>query len=133
MILIDTDVLIDDLRRVLPAGVVLAKVAQVGEQAVSVFTRLELLVGTRNLVDKQQVERLLRGFRVLSVSTAISELVDRLVTIYWLSNGLHFVDAHIAATAIVHGVPLLSKNQRHFRYIPGLQLLPYPAAPTSSI
>ena len=129
MILIDTDVLIDDLRRVLPAGVVLAKIAQAGIQAVSVFTRLELLVGTRNLVDKQQVERLLREFRVVPVSTEISELADRLVTVFWLSNGLHFVDAHIAATATVHGVPLLSKNQRHFRYIPGLQLLPYPAAP----
>ena len=131
MILIDNDVLIDDLRRVLPAGVVLAKIAQAGGQAVSVFTRLELLVGTRNLVDKQQVKRLLRGFRVLTVSTEISELADRLVTAYWLSNGLHFVDAHIAATAIVHGVLLVSKNQRYSRYIPGLQLLPYPAAPAT--
>ena len=128
MILIDTDVLIDDLRQVLPAGVVLAKIARAEVPAVSVLTRLELLVATRNLGDKQQVELLLRGFRVVPVSTVISELADRLVTQFWLSNGLHFVDAHIAATAIVNGAPLLSKNQRHFKYIPGLQLLPYPTA-----
>jgi hypothetical protein len=33
----------------------------------------------------------------------------------------------IAATAMTLGLPLISKNQRDFRFIGGLQLLPYPA------
>jgi predicted nucleic acid-binding protein len=35
-------------------------------------------------------------------------------------------DALIAATALVEGLSLVSKNQRHFRFIAGLHLLPYP-------
>jgi hypothetical protein len=34
-------------------------------------------------------------------------------------------DALIAATAIVIDAPLLSKNQRDYRFIQGLNLLPY--------
>ena len=129
MTLVDTDVLIDELRQVPLAGQVLRTVAQQGKLAVSMFTRLELLVGCRDLVSKQRVERLLRGFELLPITTEISELTNQLVTTYWLGYSLHFVDAHIAATAIVHDIPLLTKNQRDFRFIPGLKLLPYPAAP----
>lgn len=128
MTLLDTDVLIDELRQVPLAGQVLQALIQQGALAVSMLTRLELLVGCRDLVSKQRVERLLRSFELLPVTAEISELTNQLVTTYWLSHNLHFVDAHIAATALVHNVPLLSKNQRDFRFIPGLQLLPYPAA-----
>lgn len=36
-------------------------------------------------------------------------------------------NAMIAATAITQGYPLISKNQRDFRFIADLQLLSYPA------
>ena len=123
MMLIDTDVLIDELRQVPLAGQVLRTVAQQRKL-------LELLVGCRDLVSKQRVERLLRDFKLLPTTVEISELTNQLVSTYWLSHNLHFVDAHIAATAMVHDVPLLSKNQRDFRFIPSLKLLPYPVAPT---
>ena len=129
MTLIDTDVLIDELRQVPLARQVLQAAAQQGGLAVSMFTRLELLVGCRDLVSKQRVERLLRGFQLLPVTVEISELTNQLVTAYWLGYSLHFVDAHIAATAMVHNLPLLTKNQRDFRFLPGLQLLPYPPTP----
>lgn len=126
MTLVDTDVLIDELRQVPLANQVLQVAAQQSKLAVSMFTRLELLVGCRDLVSKQRVERLLRGFQLLPVTVEISELTNQLVTTYWLGYGLHFVDAHIAATALVYALPLLTKNQRDFRFIPGLKLLPYP-------
>jgi predicted nucleic acid-binding protein len=34
-------------------------------------------------------------------------------------------DSLIAATALVHDVPLISKNQADYRFIKGLNLLPY--------
>ena len=129
MTLVDTDVLIDELRQVPLAQQVLQAAARQGTLAVSMLTRLELLVGCRDLVSKQRVERLLRGFQLLPVTAEISETTNQLVTTYWLGHSLHFVDAHIAATAIVHDRPLLTKNQRDFRFIPGLQLLPYPPTP----
>lgn len=45
---------------------------------------------------------------------------------YRLSHGLLIADALIAATAIETKFPLISKNQRHYRFIENLQLLPYP-------
>jgi predicted nucleic acid-binding protein len=35
-------------------------------------------------------------------------------------------DALIAATALYHQEPLISKNQRDYRFIEGLTLQPYP-------
>lgn len=43
-----------------------------------------------------------------------------------LSHGLLIADAFIAATALVLDTPLVSKNQRDYRFITGLNLLPYP-------
>jgi predicted nucleic acid-binding protein len=45
---------------------------------------------------------------------------------YRLSHGLAIPDALIAATAITLDQPFISKNQRDYRFIDGLQLLPYP-------
>jgi predicted nucleic acid-binding protein len=45
---------------------------------------------------------------------------------YALSHGLQIPDALIAATALALNIPLLSKNQRDYRFISGLSLLPYP-------
>ncbi len=42
------------------------------------------------------------------------------------SHGLLIADALIAATAIVEDVPFISKNQRDYRFIDELDLLPYP-------
>lgn len=45
---------------------------------------------------------------------------------YRLSHGLLIADALIAATALEHSEPFITKNQRDFRFITGLHLLPYP-------
>ncbi|WP_245536663.1 PIN domain-containing protein [Thiothrix nivea] len=45
---------------------------------------------------------------------------------YRLSHGLLIPDGLIAATAIEAGIPLISKNQKDYRFIQELQLLPYP-------
>jgi predicted nucleic acid-binding protein len=49
-----------------------------------------------------------------------------LVEAYFLSHGLLIADAFVAATAIDLDIPLLTKNQRDYRFIQGLKLLPYP-------
>jgi predicted nucleic acid-binding protein len=43
-----------------------------------------------------------------------------------LSHGLLIADALIAATAVVLDAPLISKNQRDYQFIAGLNLLAYP-------
>lgn len=63
---------------------------------------------------------------MLPLDEAASEEALRLLREYRLSHGLLIPDALIAATALTQGVPLISKNQRDYRFIPDLQLLSYP-------
>ena len=130
--LIDTDVLIDSMRNNLVAATELERLLRYGRLGGSVVTRMELIVGCR---DKQALlitQQLLNGLELVPLNEGISDIADGLVTRFCLSHGLKIADALIAATALYYALPLLTKNLRDFRFIPGLKLLPYPAAPTSA-
>lgn len=127
-ILVDSDILIDVMRKVPVAALVLQDAKTHAPLAVSVITRLELVSGSLNRENLLQVESILSRFEVLHISEEISAVADSLLTRYYLSHGLLIPDALIAATAIVYDVPLLSKNQKDYRFISDLKLLPYPAA-----
>ena len=129
LVTLDTDVLIDFQRGDRMAAFELAYLAQTSTLAISTVVQLELLAGSVNKELLQSSQRLLRRFQVLPLMPEIGELTTRLITTYSLSNGLRLADALIAATAVYYAAPLLTKNQRDFRFIPGLQLLPYPDTP----
>lgn len=95
--------------------------------AISVISHMELLVGCRNGAEQRVLERFVKRFDVLLLNTHISARAVELLRVYRLSYGLQIADSLIAATALEARVPLVSKNQRHFRFIDDLQLLPYPA------
>ncbi|HWQ14991.1 MAG TPA: PIN domain-containing protein [Roseiflexaceae bacterium] len=65
-------------------------------------------------------------YRGSTAPEGVSDIATNLIRQYRLSHGLLIADAFIAATAITLGVPLVSKNQRDFRFISQLTLLPYP-------
>jgi predicted nucleic acid-binding protein len=65
--------------------------------------------------------------RVSTLTIVDTEILIDAARQYRLSHGLLIPDAMIAATAMTLGLPLISKNQRDFRFIGGLQLLSYPA------
>jgi predicted nucleic acid-binding protein len=124
--IVDTDVLIDAGRNVPDALHALAHPEQSGRLATSIITQMELVVGCRDKQELQQLRQFLARFDVLPVRAAASRRAADLVEQFFLSHGLLIPDALIAATAIDHNLPLLTKNQRDFRFIPGLRLLPYP-------
>jgi predicted nucleic acid-binding protein len=124
-ILVDTDVLIDAGRAVEVAVVQLETAAQKAILAVSIITQMELVVGCRNRTELHIMERFLERFEIIKLSEAISDRAIDLLCNYRLSHGLLIADTLIAATAIVIDAPLLSKNQRDYRFIQGLNLLPY--------
>lgn len=126
IILIDTDILIDAARKVSQAVERIAAEAQRATPAVSSITRKELLVGCRDKVELGQILKFLQRFRVEVITPAIDSTADRLLETYCLSHGLMIPDALIAATALECACPLLSKNQKDFRFIEDLDLLPYP-------
>ncbi|HEX8349324.1 MAG TPA: type II toxin-antitoxin system VapC family toxin [Hymenobacter sp.] len=124
----DSDGLIDVLRQDPVAASELERLLRHGRVGVNIITRLELVVGSRDKQALHRTEQLLSSWELALLNESISEIADGLVTNYYLSHGVLIADALIAATALYHDLPFLSKNQRHFRFIPGLKLLPYPKA-----
>ena len=84
------------------------------------------MVGCRNKAEFRKLERFLDRFAVVSLNEAIADTAVALLRRYRLSHGLLIADAFIAATALTVEVSLVTKNQRDYRFIEGLELLPYP-------
>lgn len=125
-VLVDTDILIDVANNDAIAKTRLINESQTSALAVSTVTVMELIVGCRNKFELQTLNRFLDQFQVLTLTSPISDRATQLLQKYFLSHGLLIADAFIAATAIENQVPLMSKNQRDFRFIEELNLLPYP-------
>ncbi|HEY9297796.1 MAG TPA: type II toxin-antitoxin system VapC family toxin [Phormidium sp.] len=124
-VLIDTDVLIDVSRGIEGTLALLDTTEATATLTVSVITQMELMVGCRHKSEQQVIERFLSRFEVIHVNESISNQAVELLRQYRLSHGLLIPDALIAATALVTGYPLLSKNQSDYRFIQGLNLLPF--------
>ena len=124
--IVDTDVLIDAASQISEAIDCLDGLEQNSMLAISVITQMELFVGCRNKTELGNTKRFLQRFQVLKLSEQISDKAIGLLLQYRLSHGLAIPDALIAATAITFNQPFISKNQRDYRFISELQLLPYP-------
>lgn len=126
LVLVDTDILIDVAAQVADAVDCLRHFEQRATLAVSAVTELELLVGCRNKTELQKTDRLLERFQVIPLNEQISHGAVNLIRKYRLSHGLLLADALIAATALVVDCDFVTKNQRDYRYMDKLNLLPYP-------
>jgi predicted nucleic acid-binding protein len=122
---IDTDILIDVGRGESKAVDYMAQLEKDSSLALSVITQMELIVGCRNRAELRAVDRFLTRFQVLPTNELISEKAVELLSMYRLSHGLLIADALIAATALVFELRFASKNQRDYRFIVDLKLLPY--------
>lgn len=124
--IIDTDILIDAGWQISQAIDCLDQIEQTSRLAISAITQMELLIGCRNKSELQGMEHFLMRFQILKLSESITEIAIDLLRQYRLSHGLAMPDALIAATAVAWNQPFITKNQRDYRFIPDLQLLPYP-------
>lgn len=124
--LVDTDILIDAAHKDDLAVSLLENLESTSELAISIVTQMELVVGCRNKTELRELAKFLRRFQIIHLSASISQLGLELLQQYRLSHGLLIPDGLIAATAIDANAPLISKNQKDYRFIAGLQLLPYP-------
>ncbi|MFY8001280.1 MAG: type II toxin-antitoxin system VapC family toxin [Candidatus Kapaibacteriota bacterium] len=129
--LVDTDVLIDASHAIRDAQNALEVLQKEGLLAISTMTEMELLVGCRNKAELAALDNLLSELLIIPFTPAISKQALTLLRQYRLSHGLRNADALIAATALHHALPLLSKNQRDYRFIDDLNLLPYPPPVTT--
>ena len=126
MTLVDTDILIDAARGIQAAIDYLADLAANDIPAISAITEMELIVGCRDKAELRKLDQFLRQFQIIPLDAAIGDKSIELLRDYRLSHGLLIADSLIAATALVLGAPFISKNQRDYRFIVGLNLLAYP-------
>lgn len=126
MTLIDSDILIDAGRGVTEAVDCLKAIKKNDVAAISIMTQMELLVGAQNKVGQNKLDKFFKQFQIVKIDAAISDKSVELLRQYRLSHGLLIADSLIAATALALNVPLVSKNQRDYKFIVGLNLLPYP-------
>lgn len=126
MTIIDTDILIDAGRGAPDAVQCLTQIGAASTSAISVVTQMELMIGCRDKTELRNLNAFLTRFQIVSLNEAISRQAVELLRLYRLSHGLLIADSLIASTALVLAPPLVSKNQRHYRFMSGLQLLPYP-------
>ena len=124
--IIDTDILIDASRNVSDAIDCLDRLEKGSKLAISVVTQMELIVGCRNKVELQRLKQFFNRFRIYKITEEISDQAIDLLQIYRLSHGLLIADSLIAATALEYGEPFITKNQRDYQFIAGLNLLAYP-------
>ena len=121
MILCDTNILIEFYKGRADVIKTLSAVG-VSNLAISVITVGELYFGAR---DKRELKALRTNLSLLlqiPIDEEISRLHIELLEKYSLSHKLGIPDALIAATAILHSIPLYTLNTKDFRYISGLNL-----------
>jgi predicted nucleic acid-binding protein len=121
MMLVDTDVLIWHLRGYAQAT---RRLDELGALTLSAVSYLEVLQGMRNKTELVAVKKMLerRAARLLPITEAITHRAADLMESLTLSHGLQMGDALIAATALDHGLPVLTANVKHFGAIEGLKV-----------
>lgn len=125
LVIVDSDILIDFARGDQKAASSLIAFRKRYVVAISSITEMELIVGCRNKSELSSLHKFLKTFQVLPVTEDISKQASDLLVRYNLSHGLLIPDAIIAATAIFHDEEFITNNQRDYRFIAGLRLLPY--------
>ena len=119
--LIDSDVLIWLLRGNTHA---VQAVSNLPTWSISAVTYMELAQGCRSKAELRAMQKAFRASPndVLPLTEVISNHACELIDEHALGHGLQMADSLIAATALAHGLPLLTGNAKHFKAIAGLDV-----------
>ncbi len=91
---------------------------------ISVVTYMELVQGMRNKNELNHFRMALHGWntKILYISEEISIKAMFFVEQHYLSHSIQLADALIGATAISHGLPILTGNDKHYKIIKDIQI-----------
>ncbi|ACF42525.1 type II toxin-antitoxin system VapC family toxin [Pelodictyon phaeoclathratiforme] len=84
---------------------------------ISVITYMELVQGMRNKQELIKLRKALNAWnaQILYVSEEISAKAMFYVEQHFLSHSMQLADALIGATAIAHGLTVLTGNDKHYK------------------
>lgn len=122
--LADTTVFVDHLRGSTQA----TKFLEEKIPTISTVTIAELIQGVKNKKELKIVLNLVRKFPEETISLKISKKALEILTDFSISQGIKFMDALIAATAISSQSILVSDNVKHFRFISELEVVSHQQA-----
>jgi predicted nucleic acid-binding protein len=122
--LLDTDVLIDYLRRHPKAAALFDKLPD--DCAICAISVAELHAGAREGTERDALDTLLSSFTLIEISAEIAAQGGLLRRDWGKSHGVGLNDALIAATSLHSGRVLLSVNGKHFPMLgKGQLVVPY--------
>jgi len=125
MIILDSDVVIDFLRRYPPA---IAWLRTLGDEEIALpgYVVMELIQGCSNKVELRALKRFISDFEVVWPTVETCDKAVEVFSQYNLSHSLGLLDTLIGQTAIALDLPLYTFNVKHYSVIPGLATLkPY--------
>jgi predicted nucleic acid-binding protein len=119
--IIDTDVLIWYMRGNEKAYEI---IEESNNFFISVVTYIELVQGMRNKKGLSNLRKALRGWnaQILYISEEVSAKAMFYVEQHFLSHSIQLADALIGATAITHGFPILTANDKHYKLMQDIQI-----------
>lgn len=114
--LIDTDVLIWYMKGNRKAYEVIEETDQF---FISVVTYIELVKGMRNKQELVLLRKALKKWnsKLLYINEEISIKAMFYIEQHYLSHSMQLADAMIGATAVTHGIPILTGNDKHYKNV----------------
>lgn len=120
----DTGIFIDYLRAIDKSKTILYRLPDDSELCISSVTLYELYIGANTPEKWKEVQVLMSDLPVLPFDKSISEKSATVFLDLKQKNKLiEFRDIFIGATALVHNLPILTKNTKHFSRIENLSLI----------
>jgi hypothetical protein len=119
--LIDTDVIIWYMRGNQKA---LKSLEKYTNFAISVVTYMELVQGMRNKNELASLRKALKSWntKIIYITEEISSKAMFYVEQHYLSHSLQLADALIGATAVSHGIALLTGNAMHYKIVKEIEI-----------
>jgi predicted nucleic acid-binding protein len=119
--IIDTDVLIWYLRGNEKA---FKTIENLESFSISVVTYMELVQGMRNKKELNNLRQALHTWNatILYITEEISAKAMFAVEQHFLSHSMEIADALIGSTAVAHGLPLLTGNDKHYKIMKEVQI-----------
>ena len=119
--LIDTDVIIWYMRGNSNAFKAIEKYKGF---TISVVTYMELVQGMRNKKELALLRKSLKSWntKIIYITEEISSKAMFYVEQHYLSHSVQLADALIGATAVSHGISLLTSNDKHYKIIKEIKL-----------
>ena len=92
--------------------------------SISVVTYIEIIQGVRNKKELNAFKKALGilNAQIIQVDELVSTKAMFYVEQYTLSHSMELADALIGASAVIKQMPLLTGNEKHYKYLPEIKI-----------